>query len=358
MVGFSTALSIKQLHPEASVAVLERGILPSGASTRNAGFACFGSLTELMSDIDSMGEDQVRQLVEDRWTGLKLLRERIGDSKLQFRNHGGYELLFDKDLHYLDKLERANTLLMPVFRQEVFAVNNELIEKFGFNKSRVAAVISNPLEGQLHAGAMMKSIIQLAKSQDIDYLTGTTVKKLEKDLDTYTVACEANPYNFRFQCKRVAVCTNAFTQSLLPDLPIKVGRGTILVTKSLAHLKFQGVFHYHQGFYYFRNIGSRVLFGGGRNLDLSAEETVDLGFNQRIVDHLRYELSDLILPNQEFEIQQQWSGIMAFGNNKRPLVGLHSPGIGYAVRLGGMGVALGSLVGHRLAKLICFAENA
>jgi glycine/D-amino acid oxidase-like deaminating enzyme len=100
-----------------------------------------------------------------------------------------------------------------------------------------------------------------------------------------------------------------------------------------------------------------VVFGGGRNLDTKGEETLDFGFNEQIVDHLKKELSELILPDQPFEIEQQWSGIMAFGEDKRPLVGLYSPEVGYAVRLGGMGVALGSLVGHQLAELICFSEN-
>jgi glycine/D-amino acid oxidase-like deaminating enzyme len=144
---------------------------------------------------------------------------------------------------------------------------------------------------------------------------------------------------------------------LLPELKITPGRGTILVTTPIKALKFKGVFHYNEGFFYFRNAGSRVIFGGGRNLDTKGEETLDFGFNEQIVDHLKKELSELILPDQPFEIEQQWSGIMAFGEDKRPLVGLYSPEVGYTVRLGGMGVALGSLVGHQLAELICFSEN-
>lgn len=39
IVGLSTAISIKEKVPKSSVLVVERGILPSGASTKNAGFA-------------------------------------------------------------------------------------------------------------------------------------------------------------------------------------------------------------------------------------------------------------------------------------------------------------------------------
>ena len=357
LVGISTALSIKELHPASEVAVFERGIIPYGASTRNAGFACFGSLSELLCDIDAIGLEKTRQLVMDRWSGLQLLRKRVGDTNLEYQNHGGYELLFEKDLWLLDKLDYVNELLTPIFDKPVFTVNNQLIRRFGLNNTRVVSLIQNPFEGQLHAGAMMKSLIALARERGINCLTGARVKSLHQEGDSVSLTACAENADIKFKCRRAAVCTNAFANSLLPDLEIKPGRGTVLITQPVKKLKFKGVFHYHQGYYYFRNLGSRVIFGGGRNLDFKGEETFDFGFNERIVEHLKNELGDLILPHQPFEIDQQWSGIMAFGQDKRPLVGLQSPAIGYAVRLGGMGVALGSMVGHQLAKLICFYEN-
>ena len=36
---------------------------------------------------------------------------------------------------------------------------------------------------------------------------------------------------------------------------------------------------------------------------------------------------------------------------------MHDKHVGYAVRLGGMGVALGSLVGERMAQLICLNDE-
>ena len=45
IVGLSAAISLKERQPQARVLVLERALLPTGASTKNAGFACIGSLT-------------------------------------------------------------------------------------------------------------------------------------------------------------------------------------------------------------------------------------------------------------------------------------------------------------------------
>ncbi|MDP4601126.1 MAG: FAD-dependent oxidoreductase, partial [Polaribacter sp.] len=46
IIGLNCALQLKKKHPNARILILEKGILPQGASTKNAGFACFGSLSE------------------------------------------------------------------------------------------------------------------------------------------------------------------------------------------------------------------------------------------------------------------------------------------------------------------------
>ena len=302
-----------------------------------------------------MGAEATRQLVNDRWSGLNLLRNRLGDSKLEYRNHGGYELLFDDNLGLLNRIGEVNELLEPIFNKPVFQRDDDSIGKFRFNKHRVASIVSNSFEGQLNAGAMMKSLVTLANQRGVDYLTGAQVDDLVTDSDPIKlVLFNEHTGKAIIQCQRLAICTNAFSNFLLPDLEIKPGRGLVLITNEIPQLRFQGVFHYRQGYYYFRNVGTRVLFGGGRDLDFAGEETREFGTNQKILEHLKSELSDLILPDLHYEIDQHWSGIMAFGPDKRPLVGMHTSRIGFAVRLGGMGVALGSLVGEQLARLISF----
>src|SRR4051812_30299749 len=73
IIGLSTAISIKEKSPGKSVLVLERGLFPSGASTRNAGFASFGSLTEILSDLKHTSPETILALTEKRWRGLARL---------------------------------------------------------------------------------------------------------------------------------------------------------------------------------------------------------------------------------------------------------------------------------------------
>ena len=91
IVGLHTALRLRERFPESKILILEKGVLPQGASTKNAGFACFGSLSEIMEDLKNHSEEQVIQLVQKRWDGLKLLRKNLGDDAIDFNPYGGYE---------------------------------------------------------------------------------------------------------------------------------------------------------------------------------------------------------------------------------------------------------------------------
>ena len=69
--GISTGISILEKKPDARVLIVDRWFIPLGASTRNAGFSCFGSPTEILHDISTMGEDAAKSLVLKRWQGLQ-----------------------------------------------------------------------------------------------------------------------------------------------------------------------------------------------------------------------------------------------------------------------------------------------
>ncbi len=97
IVGLTCALQLKQKHPNAKVLVLEKGILPQGASTKNAGFACFGSVSELLSDLEKHTEEEVVSLVKQRIDGLNLLRTNLGDKAIDYQQNGGFELFQQKD---------------------------------------------------------------------------------------------------------------------------------------------------------------------------------------------------------------------------------------------------------------------
>ena len=132
ILGLSTAISIKEKSPSTEILILERGTLPSGASTKNAGFACFGSLTEILSDIKRNGESETVSLVEKRWKGINMLRQRLGDEKMGLLNYGGSELLKENHIDALDELEHVNHLLRNIFDTDTFIADEKKIGESGY----------------------------------------------------------------------------------------------------------------------------------------------------------------------------------------------------------------------------------
>src|SRR5215208_3716351 len=74
-VGLWSAFYLKKKHPKLKITIVDRGLIPTGASTRNAGFACFGSLSEVVHDAQTMGTDKMLHLVEMRFKGLEKIQK-------------------------------------------------------------------------------------------------------------------------------------------------------------------------------------------------------------------------------------------------------------------------------------------
>lgn len=347
IVGLNAALDLKERFPAANVLILERGLLPNGASTKNAGFACFGSISEILEDLNYHSEEEVINLVKKRISGLELLRKTLGDKTIGYEAHGGYELFTNEDKQLyedcLEKIEYVNKLLEPIFSERVFFARENI---FNFENIREKLVYS-AFEGQIDTGKMMTALLQKVQTAGIKILNNVTVKEFAENGKDVEVVTD----QFTFSTAKLLIANNGFA-SQLGIMEVKPARAQVLITKPIKNLHIKGTFHLEKGFYYFRNIDDRILLGGGRNLDFRAEETTEMELTSLIQNKLEDLLQNSILPKTEYEIDHRWSGIMGVGNNKKPIVKQTSENIFCGVRLGGMGVAIGSLVGKELGGLV------
>lgn len=350
IVGLNAALHLKVTQPQLKVMVVERGLLPTGASSKNAGFACFGSPSELLEDLAHHSEDAVFSLVERRWKGLQRLRQNLGDSAIDYNRWGGYELYDDEELYAscAAQIHYLNTQLKGIVNEsEVYRLADDKISTFGFRK--VNHLIESVAEGQIDTGKMILALTQKVQALGVLVLNGIEVEALHDEGTSISVITDKG---ITIQARAALVATNGFAKKLLPDLSIVPARAQVLITKPIPDLKFKGTFHFDKGYYYFRNIGNRILFGGGRNLDFKAEETPELGLTDLVQHRLEELLKEVILPDTPFEVEHRWSGIMGFGSEKTTLVQPVSERICCAIRLSGMGIAIGSLVGEEGAELV------
>lgn len=350
IIGLQTALELRERRPQDRIVLLERGLLPAGASSRNAGFACFGSLTEILCDLDTLGETKVLSMVERRWRGLARLRQRLGDQTIGYENFGGFELLPEFNLAALQRLDEVNCKLHPLFGQDVFSLDQAglAMSRFG---PQVRALVKNPLEGQVHSGRLMRALAGLAASHGIEIHTGAQVEALDECGDEVRVRL-AGERDLAFRAPRIAVCTNGITGKLLPASGITPGRGQIVVTEPIRGLPWRGTYHLDAGFYYFRNVGERVLLGGGRHLAFDAEATTDMALTDTIQSALEQLLHDTILPGHAVRIEHRWSGVMGFAADKLPIVRRLSDRIVLGFGCNGMGVALGAEIAAETAELL------
>lgn len=351
IVGLNAALHLKTTEPSLKVLVLEQGFLPSGASTKNAGFACFGTVSEQLEALKISTEDEVAQLADYKWRGLQRMRQNLGDGAIDYHQHGGYELFLNDEKaqanEAFDNIDRLNKILKPAIDgHDIYAVADAKIAGFGF--AGVKHMIYNPFEGQIHTGKMMRALVTKVYQKDVMVLNNCAVTNIKNEGDAIVLETSAGV----FKASKIILATNAFARQLYPDLAVTPGRGQVLVTKPISDLKLKGTYHFNEGYYYFRNIDGRVLFGDGRNLDFKAEETIAFGNTAAMQEKLTGYLRDMILPDTDFEIDYWWSGIMGFGEELRPIVKELEPNIFCAVRCNGMGVAMGTLVGEEVAGLV------
>jgi glycine/D-amino acid oxidase-like deaminating enzyme len=207
------------------------------------------------------------------------------------------------------------------------------------------------LEGSLHSGKLLQALLQNVQASGVQVFNAIEVKTY--NLYDDNIEIEINR-QLPFSTKKLLVCTNAFAQELLPDLDILPVRGQVLLTSPIKNLQWKGTFHSDEGFYYFRNLGNKVLLGGARNKAFEEERTKDMQTTSFIQNELESYLDNVILPNYkgQYIIENRWSGIMGMGGEKMPIVKEAMPNVFCAVRMSGMGVALAPVVGQQVAEMM------
>ncbi len=348
IVGLSTAFHLKKTHPKAKILVLDKGVLPFTASSKNAGFACFGSPSEIMDDLSNTPEMEVWKTVEMRWKGLQALKNWLGEKEIDLQTLGSWDLMENKtDTEEIrSKLKELNLALKSITGEaNVYAEDKEASKRFGFEN--LDSAFKNKLEGQLDTSLLIQTAIKRAQDSGITILRGVEMKSYSSN--TNHVILETN-YG-ELKSSNLVICTNGFTPEIDEKTVIRPARAQVLITKEMPDLKTLGTFHIDSGYYYFRNVGYRLLIGGGRNLDFKKEETTELFITQEIQSAIEEKLKRIILPKTTFEIEHRWAGIMGIGNKKEPIIKRVDSRVCIGVRMGGMGVAIGTLVGQRLAEM-------
>lgn len=349
IVGLQTARQLKLKWPHRQVWVIDRSALSLGASTRNAGFACFGSMGEILDDISRTDEVTALSLYEKRFRGLQLLLEDFGQTGIGYEKTGGYEIFNAGQEQELDRilghLENVNEHLREITGEVPFIAKST--EKLGMRILNTG--IYTPLEGTIQTHLLYHRIRSAAVASGVEIFGGlNALPPQQLDNGRWRISSKEG---YEFDARMLVICTNGFTKDLLPEIPVEPARGQVLVTSPIPGLAWRGLMHADQGYIYFRSLGTRILIGGARNQNFSAENTDSFETTGEITGRLKQYLNEVVLPGENVEIEHEWAGTMGMNKDRSPVVREISPGLWVCVRMGGMGVALSALVSRELADM-------
>jgi gamma-glutamylputrescine oxidase len=354
LIGIQTALEVVRVRPSSRVILLERGLMPTGASTRNAGFACIGSLSEVAADIDLLGAEAALDIVRRRHDGLQGLLSTCHGHDIGYLNHGGNEIFLDEHLS-LNRIEEVNEMLRPITGTTTFQIRHDLVSAFGFS-ARVRHLVHSPVEGTLHSGKLVRALWSMAQQAGVQLRTGSTVTSIESDPAGTIVHMRGGSQEYQIRAGSVVVATNAWIPELVQDheaAKITPARGQILVTEPIESLPLKGSFHLDEGYVYFRSFEDRILVGGARNLAFDEEQTTSHDITDRIQDALEKLLREVIAPYRpSIKVDYRWAGTMAFSPSKHPIVEKVKPNVIVAFGCNGMGVALSHSIAQRVAEVL------
>ena len=347
-VGLYTAYFLKKARPDSDVVVVERGPFSNGASTKNAGFACFGSASEIWNDVAAYGRQKVVDTVRMRFEGLEMTKRILGSQSIDYVECGGVDVFTEGDhAVYEDCVD--NLLEINALAEEATGIPDIYSAHTGnpIGCKGFTHFIRNRAEGSLNTASLYTSLLDLCRQEGVRLLFGLNVVNIDTDFRTVE-------FDFfdKISCPNIIVTTNGFASRLLPVLDVQFVRNQVLVTERIPGLDLLECVHYNSGFIYFRQVDGRILMGGALNVLGSAEVTDEMSTTNEAYELLRHVMINHIAVDTIPQVEYHWAGILGVGSDKKPIIEQINPGIFVGVRMGGMGVAIAPVVGRELAELV------
>lgn len=354
IVGLSAGLALRQLSDQTRITIIDRSPFSDGGSTRNAGFACFGSPRELLDDVAANGLDTMLDTVARRLRGLALLRAELGESNIGYVPSGSLELAHRGPHDQFpattpDEIGWLNARLAPVTGRPDTFIPAPASATSGVAVGGAESVWFSPLEGMLETSHLILTLEQRAAQAGIIIRRGLHVSALRLQPDG-TSALDLQPAfsspgtTFTLRPPATLLAINGLTGSLIGDAEVERAPNDVIVTEPIDGQLPTCPIHAESGYIYARPLPSRqILIGGGRHWPgLSPADREE---------RLLAWLARAIPAAAQARPAIRWTGYLGVGPSKHTrieAIGAHTFG---AWRLGGMGVATGMEVGRELAHL-------
>ncbi len=335
LIGCTAAHFLRQAGRE--VVLTDARDIALGASGRNAGFMITGLDLYYHHDIARYGQAVARELWTLSARTVRCWREfaRGGDVPLR---ECGVLLLAESAAEGIE-LEKAARALNADGIPVEFHSRDPLGRGY-------RAAIFQPFDGMVQPVALARAICAQSGAPLIANNEVYAIRQVASE----RVLVESRLY--RFQARKVLLCTNAYSALIEPYFVGKVipTRGQVFVTAPLQRPVMETCGYSNYGYMYFRQtFDGRFLLGGARHLFKSAEQDT---YDDRVTEPVQAALEAYLrqhFPDVEAPIERRWAGIMGFSRDGLPLVGClpDKPDVGFAVGFTGHGLSFGAAAAER-----------
>jgi glycine/D-amino acid oxidase-like deaminating enzyme len=332
----------------ASVAVLERHRVGSGASSRNGGFVLPGYKADLAAIIRRVGAARARALFELSLSALDFVERTVREENIECHwGRPGSVTLAAKPKH-LEGLRAEQRLLAREFGyRTVLLGRDELREEIG--STRYHGGLLDETAGAVHPSEYLLGLAAAAGRSGVILCEQTEVTRWSRAGAGIRLETTAG----RIEARDVLLATNGYGGSLVPWLArrvVPVGSFIIATAPLDPHLaarlipRRRVLSDTKNLLYYFRlSPDGRMVFGGRAGFVPEALE--------RSLGLLRQGMIDVFPELRESPIEYGWGGTLGFTLDQLPHAGRRD-GISYALGYCGHGVALASWLGDRVGAAL------
>ncbi|MBI3858551.1 MAG: FAD-binding oxidoreductase [Planctomycetes bacterium] len=323
------------------VVLVERDVLGSGASGRNAGFLLRGVANTYSVAIKSHGRERSRLLWSLSRDNHALIRSLVEAEKLDclYASRGSYTLaLSEQEGKALERSARA--LAEDGFPGELLddTAVGRLFPGGGF-----LAGLFNPGDGEIHPVRFLRGLARAAERRGARLYERTPVTKIEPGATSSVLETPGG----RLSCSMLLLASNAYTGLIHPyfEGAIVGMRGQMLATEPCPARILPAPVYADFGFEYFRQLpDGRILAGGGRRASLDTEVTFSDRPTDKVQGAIESFLHSCFPATRGLAITHRWAGIMGFSCDELPNIGpvpgsvntyaaagYHGHGLGYSI---------------------------
>jgi gamma-glutamylputrescine oxidase len=325
VTGCSCALTLAAAG--ARVRLHEARTIATGASGRNGGFALRGGSMAYHEAIATLGRERAAQLWRLTEDGLRSLAALAGDA---FRLTGSLRLAVD-EVELRSVRAEHDALLGDGFAVEWLELPPPQLDRF-------SGGLRHPPDGAIQPARWVRRLAARAADAGADLREHSRIDSLDQ-----------------LEAPVVVLATDGYTRGLLPELDAVVTpiRNQVIVTEPLAELRYPLPHYARYGFDYWHQLpGGRLVVGGRRDADMTAEASGEERLTPAIQERLEAFVAELV--GRVPAITHRWAGIFGSSPDGLPLAGpvpRHN-GVWVAVGYAGHGNVLGLVCGDLVARAI------